>query len=202
MTTRLRRRLALGLAVGLVALGSAGCSDDSTAASPTPAPSSAGPVMPSGTATTGIAVSGQGYSFDAPSGWADTSAQKKQQFPQVDSSADDLSTSGGLTDNVNVIVSDKRRIKSQAKAERILRRDLGEVGKRVKILDPVDLDGETAYHATARIKVGKIRVRTTQYFAKHDKAWYLLTFSYGPSTDPEAEAEQIQSVLDSWSWKD
>ena len=169
---------------------------DKPSAAPTPTQAD----LPSGNPTDGLELSGKGWSLTAPPGWAETTERVVKNYPQVDASAGDTAVTGGFSDNVNVIVSDKRRIKTQRKAERILRSELREVGTAVKVEDPTELDGETAYHATARIKVGHLKVRTVQYFAQHDKAWYLLTFSYGPQTDEETEATEVQEMLDSWSW--
>ncbi len=196
----LRRHLGVGIAVVLVAVGAAGCSDDT--ASPATAPSATEPTQSSGDPADGVDVEGEGWSLTAPPGWADSTDTVKARFAQVDAAAGDTAVAGDFADNVNVIVSDKRRIRTQRKAERILRRELRLVGKDVTVHEPAELDGKTAYHATARIKVGRTTVRTSQYFARHDEAWYLLTFSYGPSTDAETEAEEVRSMLDSWSWAD
>jgi hypothetical protein len=195
--------LAATLPLALSALLVSGCSDlDQSSADPSPTPSPTGAALPTDDPTEGIDVEGTGYSLTVPSGWAETTDQVKARYRQVDASAGDTAVTGGFADNINVIVSDKRRIRTQRKAERILREDLGQVGRRIRIEEPGELDGETAYHATARLKVGRIRVRTSQYFAKHDDTWYLLTFSYGPQTEPETEAEEVQAMLDSWSWQD
>ncbi len=201
------RRAASGtatLVLGLAALSAlTGCSTaDSADTGATAAPTAAQPAQPTGDVSEGTALSGEGYSLTAPPGWTETTDSVRERFQQVDAAAGDTAVTGGFADNVNVIVSDKRRIKSQRKAERILASELRLVGKGVQVQEPGDLDGETAYHATARLKVGHLKVRTTQYFAKHGKAWYLVTFSYGPQTDEESEAEEIQSMLDSWTWKD
>ena len=158
--------------------------------------------LPSGDPSDGVELEGDGYSFNAPAGWADSTESVRERFSKVDLAAGDTSVTGGFADNVNVIVSDKRKIRTRRKAERILRRELALVGKDVQVREPTELDGEEAFHATARLKVGRIKVRTSQYFAQHDGTWYLLTFSYGPQTDEETEAEEVQAMLDSWSWDD
>ena len=186
------------LVLTLGALG--GCSGESPDADSSPAPQVTDSSPPTSDPTEGVPVEGDGYSLTAPAGWADSTAKVQESFAQVDTAAGDTSVDGDFADNVNVIVSDKRRIRTQRKAERILRDELQLVGRKVRIEEPGELDGETAYHATARLKVGRIKVRTTQFFAQHDKAWYLVTFSYGPNTDAETEAEEIRLMLDSWSW--
>ena len=191
------------LAVVLAAGGLAGCGgDESPSADSTAGATPTQSTQPSGDPTDGVPVEGDGYTLLAPPGWADSTDQVRERFARVDAAAADTAVTGGFADNINVIVSDKRRINTQRKAERILRRELGMVGRNVRIQEPDELDGEVAYHATARLEVGRIRVRTSQYFAAHEKKWYLLTFSYGPQTDAETEAEEVQQVLDGWSWQD
>ena len=188
------------LVLTLGALG--GCSGGSPDADSSPAPRVTDSSPPTSDPTEGVPVEGDGYSLTAPPGWADSTDKVKENFAQVDVAAGDTSVDGDFADNVNVIVSDKRRIRTQRKAERILRDELQLVGRKVRIEEPGELDGEVAYHATARLKVGRIKVRTTQFFAQHDKTWYLVTFSYGPNTDAGTEAEEISLMLDSWSWED
>ena len=194
-------RRALAAVLLVTTAGLSGCGGDQPSGDPTKAASATESSAPTGDPTEGVDVTGEGYALTVPPGWTDSTDQVKARFDKVDRAAGDTSVVGGFADNVNVIVSDKRRIKTQRKAERILRTDLSQVGKDVQVQEPGDLDGEVAYHATARLKVGRIKVRTTQYFAQHDGAWYLVTFSYGPQTDAETEAAEIQGMLDSWSWK-
>jgi hypothetical protein len=199
---RLRGLAATSLVAVLATSALAGCGGDSPASDPSARSSATAATLPSGDPTAGVRVDGDGYSLVVPSGWADSTETVRKRFSKVDRAAGDTSVTGGFADNVNVIVSDKRRIQTQRKAEATLRRELGLVARQVRIGEPADLDGETAYHATARLKLGRISVRTSQYFARHGKAWYLLTFSYGPQTDAATEAEEVQQMLDSWSWKD
>jgi hypothetical protein len=201
--TPARRATSAALPFVLSALVLSGCGVlGSTSAEPSTTPSPTEQALPAGNPTDGLDVQGTGYSLTTPPGWEETTDEVQQRYHQVDASAGDTAVTGGFADNVNVIVSDKRRIKSQQKAERILARELRLVGRRVEVQEPGELDGEVAYHATARLKVGHLKVRTSQYFAKHGKTWYLVTFSYGPQTDEESEAEEVQSMLDSWSWQD
>ena len=201
-------RRAVAAALVLALGGLTACSSEETpSADPTPEVTES--LLPTGDPTEGVDVGGDGYSLTAPPGWADYTAQLAKGYPQIDTAFHDTSVDGDFANSLNVIVSDKRRIKTQRKAERILLDDLRDVGsevgapaKAIRIQEPGELDGEVAYSATARLKVGRIRVRTTQFFAKHDDAWYLLTFSYGPNTDGETEAEEIQAMVDSWSWDD
>ena len=180
-----------------------GCSSEETPSADTsPAPVTTEPVVPSSDAIEGVPVTGDGYRLLVPPGWTDSTEAVRQRFEKVDLAAGDSAVSGDFSDNVNVVVSDKRRIKTQRKAERILRSDLRQIGKRVRIEEPGELDGEVAYRATARLRLGRLKVRTSQYFAKHADAWYLVTFSYGPQTDATTEAEEVQAMLDSWSWED
>lgn len=204
-SSRASRRAVVGALV-LALGGLTACSSEETpSADPTPQVTES--LVPSGDPTDGVEVSGDGYSLTAPSGWADNTDQVRRSYSKVDLSATDTSVTPGEGDNLNVFVSDKRRIKTQRKAERILSSELRGLGSTVKvrnirIQEPGELDGEVAYSATARLKIGRTRIRTTQFFAKHDDAWYLLTFSYGPNTDGETEAEEIQAMVDSWSWDD
>jgi len=194
-------------ALVLALAGLAGCSSEETpSADPTPPATES--LVPTGDPTDGVEVEGDGYSLTAPPGWADYTAELAQGYPQIDTAFRDTSVDGDFANSLNVIVSDKRRIRTQAKAERILLADLRAVGdevgapaRAIEIQEPGELDAEVAYHATARLQVGRIRVRTTQFFAKHEDAWYLLTFSFGPNTDAETEAEQIQAMVESWGWE-
>ena len=198
-----RRLLAGALPLAFSALLVSGCGVfDQSSPTPSTAPSPTSAALPTDDPTQGVDLEGTGYSLTVPSGWAETTDQVKVRYRQVDAAAGDTAVTGGFADNVNVIVSDKRRIRTQRKAERILSRELGLVGRNVQVQEPGELDGEVAYHATARLKVGRIKVRTSQYFAKHKDTWYLLTFSYGPQTEPATEAEEVQAMLDSWSWQD
>jgi hypothetical protein len=203
VTPRPRRTVVVVLlAAGGLVTGLAGCSSAGPSADATQGPTETAAALPSGDPTAGVDVAGDGYTLVAPSGWEDSTETVKARFDKVDKAAGDTSVAGGFADNVNVIVSDKRKIKTQRKAERILRRELALVGKDVRVEEPIELDGEEAFHATARLKVGRIKVRTSQFFAEHEGTWYLLTFSYGPQTDVETEAEEVQGMLESWRWDD
>lgn len=200
---RLRGAARWSLVAVLTAGGLAGCGGGgSSADDTTPDSTETAAALPSGDPSDGVALEGDGYSLHAPAGWADSTESVRERFSQVDLAAGDTAVTGGFADNVNVIVNSRRNIRTQAKAERIMRRELALVGRKVRVEEPAELDGETAYRATARLKVGRITVRTSQYFARHGKEWYLLTFSYGPQTDPETEAEEVQQMLDTWSWSE
>lgn len=196
------RGVGLVLSVVLATGGLVGCGGDAATDDTAPETTETAAALPSGDPSEGVPLEGDGYSLNVPAGWTDTTDAVRERFSKVDLSAGDTAVTGGFADNVNVIVTDRRRIRTQRRAERVLRRELELVGRRVRIEEPGELDGETAYHATARLKIGRIVVRTSQYFARHGGAWHLLTFSYGPQTEPETEAEEVQQVLESWSWED
>lgn len=195
---RLRATAVGGVAALVLTLTACG-TEDSTSEPPTPTASAdATPTESDG--TEGVLLSGDGYSVLVPATWQESTAAVQERFSAVDAAAGDSSVSGDFADNVNVIIDRETGKRRPRKTEKVMARDLRKVGTRVQVQEEGELDGQRAFHATARLQLGRTTVRTTQYLARHDGAWYLVTFSYGPDTDAETEAEEIQQMLDTWSW--
>jgi hypothetical protein len=207
----------------VLTLGLAGCggadesaassADSSGADTPSPAASSASPSAGESRSETDASeasaspsaeegrLAGAGYSFALPEGWQDATDQFKEYSELIDAGAVNAAQAGqAFSDNVNVLRNADQAELPPAQAEQQFTDELRTVASRVEVQPPASIDGVDVLHLTGRTDAGEVTARTDQYVAFVDRAYYVVTFSYGTSTPRRQREEEVAAMLDSWSW--
>ncbi|MCL3816886.1 hypothetical protein [Aeromicrobium wangtongii] len=198
MRTLTHRAAALAL-ISTLALAGCGGSDDDTLESG-PKNSSGSSKSDSADAASGSKISGNGYSYSVPEGWA-TPEQKVPGTEQTDSFAANLTDTDGFADNVNVLRLDPAPITDLDPLEQALFNELTVAGSQdVTIQDRTEIAGDEAIHISAKHIQQAGTYLTEQYNAIHDGVSYVVTFSFS-DTVPQDERDKIAgSVLTTWTW--
>jgi hypothetical protein len=136
-----------------------------------------------------------------PAGWQDATDQFQQYSPLIDSGALDAEQAGqAFSDNVNVLRNPVQQELPAGRAERRFADELGTVASRVRIEDRTTVGGVPALHLTGRTRAGKVVALTDQYVAFVDRAYYVITFSYGSGTPQHRREHEVAAMLASWDW--
>jgi cytoskeletal protein RodZ len=206
----MRRTPALALsAVALtLALGLAGCatepansdSTSSESSAPSSSDSSSAPSQPADTGVapaTGSVVSGDGYSYTIPVGWAQ---QDAALAPGTDTVAADSAPTGPFANNVNVVLSPAGAF-TPDNVEAAAGNELETAGAtEVQVLDRVTVAGEETAHVTAVMTVSDLTYRIHQYYVTSDDQTYVVTFSAAVDVPNEEMISTAESVLATWTW--
>jgi hypothetical protein len=192
------------LATALLALVLAGCSstpastESAPAESPSQSDSPSDAASPDTAPADGETISGDGYSFSLPSGWAVPTDQAPPTG--VDTFAADLEDADGFADNVNVVLSPSGEVTSDQVETLGLDELEGAGATEVEVLERTTVAGAEAAHLTALLSASGAEYRIDQYYPSHDGQTYVVTFSFN-DTVPEAERSALaDAVLGSWEW--
>ncbi|MFJ2370249.1 hypothetical protein [Microbacterium sp. NPDC087665] len=147
---------------------------------------------------TGDTITGDGYSFVVPEGWADP----QQEIPgfDPDSFAANLQDPDGFADNVNVLKSPAGFV-SADQVETLGLKELETVGATdVAVNERVSVAGSESAHISAAMSSDGVSYVVDQYYVSTDDQTYIVTFSFS-DTVPAAERQQIaESILVTWTW--
>jgi hypothetical protein len=147
---------------------------------------------------TGDTITGDGYSFVVPEGWADP----QQEIPgfDPDSFAANMQDTDGFADNVNVLKSPAGFV-SADQVETLGLKELETVGATdVAVNDRVSVAGSESAHISAAMTSDGVSYVVDQYYVSTDDQTYIVTFSFS-DTVPAAERQQIsESILVTWTW--
>jgi hypothetical protein len=189
-------RLAAVLVAAAIAL--TGCSLLPGGPPADPAPSA--PSLPTSTAApaTGNTISGDGYSYQVPDGWAVPDAPIPGFDP--DSIAIDQTDDDGFSDNVNVILSPAGALSSD-QVESIGVSELEGVGAtEVQVNARLSVAGAESAHLSALFSSNGTEYRIEQYYPTHSGQTYVVTFSFSESVPQADRVALAESVLASWAW--
>jgi hypothetical protein len=148
---------------------------------------------------TGELITGTGYTFNAPEGWAvPPNADPRPDVVVVDGVADSV----GFVNNVNVLLSpaavgeltpDQVEALGGAELE-------GSGGANVQVQPRVTFAGAESAHFSAEFTSSGVTYLIEQYYATDAGQTYIITFSFG-ETEPQGDREAIaESVLVTWTW--
>ncbi|WP_207345748.1 hypothetical protein [Arthrobacter sp. E3] len=149
-------------------------------------------------AATGKSVKGSGYTFIAPTGWAEPKDAEAQQG--IDTFVADMTDTDGFADNVNVLLSPAgevtpERVETQGVKEL---RDAGTTD--VTTRDRTTIAGSESAHLSAIFPHDTGQYQVDQFYVTHDKQTYIMTFSFS-TTVSEADRDALcSSVLQTWAW--
>ncbi|AXT86657.1 hypothetical protein C6I20_16785 [Aeromicrobium sp. A1-2] len=139
------------------------------------------------------------FTYTAPQGWKDSSANVNDS---VLSLAVDSTDTDGFSDNVNVVgensivdIADIDDVAEAAQQSLTLANTTD-----VQVHDPIEIDGEQAAHVGAIFDQNGTEYRTEQYFVRHGDAGFVITFSFSKDV-PDAKRDKLsESVLATWVW--
>jgi hypothetical protein len=179
------------LALGLVTMTVGCASGGAPVSESTPAP-------PLAEAATGPTITGDGYSYSVPEGWAEPTEPIPGFDP--DSLAFDEADADGFSDNVNVILSPSGEVTTE-QVETLGVDELENAGASdVTVLDRVQIAGAESAHLAAGTSSGEIEYLIDQFYPTHDGQTYVVTFSFSPTVTQADRDEVTSSVLASWAW--
>ncbi|MEO6942604.1 MAG: hypothetical protein ABI238_01715 [Terrimesophilobacter sp.] len=183
---RIMKVAAVALAASLIL---AGCSV--LAAGPTKSGTAVAPAA-------GKTVTGNGYTFVAPKGWAEP--ENSATPTGVDTFVANLTDTDGFADNLNVLLSPAgqvtpEQVESQGVAEL---QDAG--ATEVLAGDRVTVAGSESAHLSAGVTSGDSTYQIEQFYLSSGGQTYVVTFSFS-STVSKADRDAVtSSVLATWSW--
>lgn len=184
---RFSRAAILGLAAALVLTA---CSS----ASPT-APSAPEVSVP---AATGPEITGTGYSYSVPEGWA---VPPDGTAPGADTIAADLTDDDGFVDNVNVLLSPAGEVTSEQVESQGVDELEGAGAEDVAIRDRITVAGSESAHLSAALSTSGVEYEIEQFYVTSEGQTYVVTFSVSPSVSEADRDELYGSVLASWTWE-
>ncbi|MFB8891286.1 MULTISPECIES: hypothetical protein [Microbacterium] len=182
------------------ASGDAGASSaPSSSSSSSSAPAASAPdVAPA----SGEMITGTGYSFSVPEGWA-IPEQELPGMEQVDVFVADLSDpSATFADNVNVVLSPAPQAISADDVEKYGVEELeGQAGATdVTVQERTSIAGGESAHITASVTQQDVTYNVDQFYPSHDDQTYVVTFSFSPDVSEADRAAVYDAVLASWAW--
>lgn len=147
---------------------------------------------------TGETVSGTGYSFTAPEGWADPGADAASAG--ADTLVADLTDTDGFADNVNVVLSPSGAVTAdQVESQGV--DELENAGATdVTARGRVTVAGGESAHLSAGFSSNGADYQIEQYYLTHDDQTYVVTFSFSPDVSQSERDAVSQSVLAGWTW--
>jgi hypothetical protein len=183
---------AVGLAAALT-FSLAGCFSPSPSA---PTTGETAPPVSTVDPATGVAITGTGYTFNAPDGWSVSPSVPNG----VDSVAVDLADADGFTDNVNVLLSPAGEITPE-QVESAGAAELEGVGAtNIEVRPRVNVAGAESAHLTAELSSSGVTYLFDQYYATNAGQTYVITFSFSDTVSQGDREALAESVLASWTW--
>ncbi|GAA1395224.1 hypothetical protein [Luteococcus peritonei] len=188
------------------------CSQDSAqqgsspAATPSAQAVSSGPVQPNiwlTTPATGSPVTGKGYGFKLPAGWADITQQIRSSQPEAgfDVAVQDATDSDGFASYFTVLSSGVADMVGRTGFADFLKEELeGSGATGVVVLPETSLDGSRTLRLRGEMTQGKLTWHTEQWVVSHGQDTYVITFAANQKTTDAKMAEIFGPVVSSWKW--
>lgn len=147
---------------------------------------------------TGDLITGDGYSYTVPEGWAVPEQEVSGFAP--DTYVVDLQDADGFADNVNVIASPAGLLS----ADRVEEAGVSELeaagATAIEVKDRVLVAESEAVHVTASIETAGTAYALEQYYVSDDDQTYIVTFSFSESLAAADRDAIAGSVLVTWAW--
>jgi hypothetical protein len=181
---------ALALAACSSNSGGSGGSGDGDSAASVPTISAA--------PATGETVSGDGYSYNLPEGWA--ISDDPTLVGQADTLAYNPADADGFADNVNVLLTPSGEVTpDQVETQGVQEfKDSGSTD--VVVDDRVTIAGSESAHLSGPLTNAGASYFIEQYYPSHDSQTYVVTFSFSDTTSEADRATVTDAVLASWQW--
>ncbi|MBN9224515.1 MAG: hypothetical protein ABS63_11055 [Microbacterium sp. SCN 70-27] len=146
---------------------------------------------------TGELISGTGYTYSVPEGWADPG-----EVPgfSPDSIAADLTDDDGFADNVNVILSPAGKVTPEQVESAGVKELEGAGATDVTVQPRVKIAGQESAHLSAALASGGTTYAAEQYYVSNGDQTYVVTFSFSPTVGAKERVALAESVLASWKF--
>jgi hypothetical protein len=184
--------LALTLAFGLSGCGLTASDDSSSESSQEATELTATPAA-------GEVVTGTGYSYSVPEGWA---MQNVSVAPGADSIALDevAGESGSFPNNVNVVLSPTGPFTADH-VEDTARQELETTDATdIELHERVIVADTETVHMSAGLPSGGATYNLHQYYFSSDESGFVVTFTFDESMDDSDAVAIAESILASWTW--
>lgn len=145
---------------------------------------------------TGETFEGTGYTFTAPEGWADITAELAGSG--VDFAAGDANDADGFADNLNVVISPAGAV-SADEIEPAAKGELETQATDVTVRDRVMVAGSEAAHLSAVLASEGTDYQIEQYYVASSDQTFVVTFSFSPTVSEADRNDLALSVLATWS---
>ncbi len=207
--TKTTTAAALIVSAALLLAGCGGQSGDTEPAASGDAGSSASPSAsapaetPAAEPAAGETITGTGYSFSVPEGWAipdqalpGTEAVDVFVANLTDASAD------GFADNVNVVLSPAPQAITADQVETLGVDELeGAAGAtNVTVEERTTVAGEESAHLSASVDQQGVQYNIDQFYPSQGDQTYVVTFSFSTDVTADDRAAVYESVLATWTW--
>lgn len=193
-------RHVIALPLAALALLAAGCGDDASDKKADDKNSADPESSQKEAPATGAEISGTGYTYNVPEGWAKPSQPTPGFDP--DSLASDTTDDDGFMDNVNVILSPAGEITPE-QVETAGVAELEQAGATdVSAEDRTTIAGNESAHLKAGMSVGTNAYTIDQFYVSDDDQTFIITFSFSPDVSDEDRAAVTGPTLASWTWTD
>jgi hypothetical protein len=146
---------------------------------------------------TGVLITGTGYTFDAPAGWA-----LPPTTPQADSYAISAEPdAAGFYDTVNVLVG-AANTDSFDEQEQNGPAYLGQVvhATAIQVRPRVEVAGEEGVHVSSQLTRESTTRWSEQYVVAHHGTACTITFTFNEAESQSVREALAESVLASWTW--
>jgi hypothetical protein len=149
-------------------------------------------------AATGEEISGDGYSYRVPEGWA----VPEEDIPGFtpDTLAADLTDTDGFADNVNTIFSPAGEVPLDQVETAGTTELEGAGGTEVRVRDRAQVAGVEAAHIQATLTQSGVDYWIEQFYMNNAGKTLIATFSFSHSLGEADRDAVVDSVLASWSW--
>lgn len=188
---------ALALAAALVLTGCSASAPTTETTATSSATSDAGQAPAPGGAT-GETITGDGYTYRIPEGWAVPDEEIPGFTP--DSVAADLDDTDGFADNVNVILSPAGEVSNDLIETAGVDELEGGGATEVTVNPRVQIAGTESAHLTAKLSQSGTDYLIEQYYLTQDGQTYVVTFSFSDSVPASDRTALAESVLATWAW--
>lgn len=199
--------LALAIALALSGCGGAEEKQDAPRSPETSTPTATEPASPwEGTPPAqGMALNGDGYSFNAVKGWTDATKEAKAVNQMVQVAASAAPDATGFATNVNVVVSDagveEPTDEQMTQISGAIKKELVKLAPRLKVNEQTRVAGQPALDHEGAASREDVDYYIHQYVAFRERKAYTITFSFSRATTPEQRTGIINPVMASWTWK-
>ncbi|MDF2580708.1 hypothetical protein [Microbacterium arborescens] len=209
--TKTTTSAALLVSAALLLAGCGGQADDTAAsgdAGASPAPSSStsssapAASAPDVAPASGETITGTGYSFSVPEGWA-VPEQAVPGTERLDVFVADLSDpTAAFADNVNVVLSPEGQTVTPEQIEKdgVEQLETQAGATDVAVAPRTVIAGGESAHITASVTQQGATYNVDQFYASDGDRTYVVTFSFSPEVSEADRAAVYDSVLASWAW--
>lgn len=203
--TKTTSAAALLVSAALLLAGCGGQAGDTAASGDAGTSSSSSPSAsaPSVEPASGETITGSGYTFSVPEGWA-VPDQELPGMNKVDVFVADLTdaSADGFADNVNVVLSPSPRAVTADEVETLGVTELEEQAGAtdVTVRERTTIAGSESSHLSASVDQQGVTYNVDQFYPANDDQTYVITFSFSPDVTDADRAAVYDAVLASWAW--